>query len=216
MMLGVPLALVAAALADSHAGLRQRPGDVAAPRTKMSPHGQPARDHSRPGVRSTTASRSACNRDRSSGSSGGAGACLTRNISPAIRKRRPREWPGHLESSARRRDRLGNLNFRGRRACCQGRWLPVWLPVPSPRALAHGHRSAPSPCLADQGPCQQRRCGETSQMSDCRRAVTHPIKDNIEKAHLLGLTAPRAALEPAAYCLGGRTKPCPPVPPLMA
>src|SRR6266567_5960255 len=48
MMLGVPLALVAAALADSHAGRRQRPGDVAAPRTKMSPHGQPARDHSRP------------------------------------------------------------------------------------------------------------------------------------------------------------------------
>jgi hypothetical protein len=43
--------------------------------------------------------------------------------------------------------------------------------------------------------------GQTSRMSYCSRAVSHCIATNIEKVSLPALTAPRAGLEPAAYCL---------------
>src|ERR1022692_239960 len=62
----------------------------------------------------------------------------------------------------------------------------------------------PEPRRATQSPSGRLRPrGQASRMSYCPRAVSHCVETNIEKVYLPALTAPRAGLEPAAYCLGG-------------
>ncbi len=80
----------------------------------------------------------------------------------------------------------------------QVRWLGVWLPEQSLRVLAHEHGPVVNLAWLVTGAGYQRWQGETFKMSDCRLAVTHIMKYNIEKTHLPYALRPRAV--PLAQC----------------
>ncbi len=126
-----------------------------------------------------------------------------------------RHWRGHLIGRQARCQRHATTTrqasgaARPRRSCRRCRPPPICLaPRLAPRGQEREHTSnfvtdaephpATSGYMGRRGP---RR--DTLRRSDCSQAVNLRDEVNFEKSTLTALSAPRAGLEPAAYCLGG-------------
>ncbi len=130
-------------------------------------------DHSRPGDSSTSVSSSACNRDLSNGSNGGAGACITCNIHPTIRKhaRQASSAPTNVPGK-----RHANLIL------VEGDPLPVRLA----RSRARRPRNDPARAVADRRltPSSgggRRRNLACADATGSRSALTDPRSPQVRK-----------------------------------
>ncbi len=128
-----------------------------------------------------------------------------------------RHWRGHLIGRQARCQRHATTTrqassaARPRRSCRRCQLPPVCLaPRLAPQGQEREHASyfvtgaephpATSGSIGRRGP---RR--DTLRRSDCSQAVNLRAEANFEKSTFTCIYAPRAGLEPAAYCLGGRS-----------